>query len=391
MATSSKEKGVNVLIGTRKGAFIFSGNRERTKWDMSEILFKSWTVMDMVFDPRDGRLHASVAHDVYGPTTQYSDDLGQTWNQSARVPQFTRPSKSGRPLGTPQEVLDEETAIQKPEEVIKTWKIKPASENQPGVLYAGVEPGSLFISRDQGETWQINESLYDHPHRKDWFPGAGGQALHSILPHPTDPNRLHVAISTGGTYRTDDGGKTWTAKNKNVRADFFPEKFPEFGQCVHSLAMHPAAPERIYQQNHCGMYRSDNAGDDWIDIGEGKLPSRFGFPIAVHPYDPQTIFVVPEESDEYRLSLDGRFAVWRSRDAGQNWEMLTRGLPERSYLVVLRQAMAVDDQTDAGIYVGTSTGELFYSVDNGDSWALMAAYLPKILSVNTAVFNLLMV
>jgi photosystem II stability/assembly factor-like uncharacterized protein len=194
-----------------------------------------------------------------------------------------------------------------------------------------------------------------------------------------------VAISTGGCYRSDDGGETWQPRNQNVRADFLPEKFPEYGQCVHKITMHPNQPNVLYQQNHCGIYRSDNGGDEWIDIGEGKLPSRFGFPIAVHPHEPQTIYIALEESDDYRVSIDGRFAIWRSKDGGESWERLTKGLPEKAYLVVLREAMAVDNLEEAGIYVGTSTGHLFYSRDNGNTWGILADFLPPILSVETAV------
>ncbi len=253
------------------------------------------------------------------------------------------------------------------------------------MLYAGVEPAALFKSSDHGETWEINEALFDHPHRATWFPGAGGLCLHTILAHPTDPEKMYVAISTGGCYRTDDGGASWKPYNKNVRADFSPDKFPEYGQCVHKMTLHPRRPEVLYQQNHCGVYRSDNGGEDWIDIGEGRLPSRFGFPIAVHPHDPQTVYVVLEQSDEYRMSVDGRFAVWRSRDGGENWTRQVNGLPEKAHLVVLREAMATDTLEDAGIYAGTSTGQLFYSRDAGDTWELLADFLPPVLSVEAAV------
>jgi hypothetical protein len=196
---------------------------------------------------------------------------------------------------------------------------------------------------------------------------------------------MYVAISTGGLYFTDDGGKTWSPRNKNVRADFLPNKTPEFGQCVHKVVMHPSNPEILYQQNHCGMYRSENGGEDWIDIGEGKLPSRFGFPIGVLPHEPDTIFIVPEESDAYRVSVDGHFAVWRSRNRGDSWERLTKGLPDRAHLVVLREAMAVDDLEDAGVYVGTSTGQIFHTRNAGDTWDLLADFLPPIYSLEVAV------
>jgi photosystem II stability/assembly factor-like uncharacterized protein len=272
-----------------------------------------------------------------------------------------------------------------PEKMIKVWNIKPGRESEPNVLYAGAQPASLFTSKDRGETWELNESLYDHPQRGQWNPGAGGLTLHTILLDPTDPQRMYIAVSAAGCYRTDDGGVTWAPYNKNVRADFMPNKFPEFGQCVHKMAMHPSNPNVIYQQNHCGVYRSDNMGEDWIDIGEGRLPSRFGFPIAVHPTDPRTIYIAFEESDEFRMSVDGKFSVWRSRDAGESWERMTKGLPEKAHLVVLREAMSTDSFEDAGVYVGTNTGQLFYSRDSGDSWDLMADFLPPIQSVEAAV------
>ncbi len=381
-------KKVLVFVGTSKGGFIFNSDAKRKKWQSSEILFKSWNVMHMQLDARDQRLHAAVNHFVYGPTTHYSDDFGKTWTQAAQVPAITRASKSGRPLGTPQEAADSAEGASpesQPEKLIKIWNIRPGRENEADVLYAGGEPACLFISKDRGETWSLNDGFFDHPHRGKFYPGNGGLCLHTILLDPTNDQRMYVAVSSGGCYRTDDGGQTWKPLNKNVRADFHPEIFPEYGQCVHKMTMHPAYPNVLYQQNHCGVYRSDNAGEDWIDIGEGKLSSRFGFPISVHPTDPKTIYIVPEESDEYHMSVDGKFAVWRSRDAGESWQKLTKGLPERAHVDVLREAMATDSFEDAGIYIGTNTGQLFYSRDSGDSWELLADFLPPIHSVEAAV------
>ena len=381
---------VNILVGTSKGGFIFSSDAARKKWKASDILFKSWDVMHMQMDPRDQRLHIATSHFVYGPTTHYSDDLGKTWTQAKQVPALTRPSKSGRPASTVEEMFRSEFGEDiksKPEQMVKVWNITPGRSSEPGVLYAGAQPASLFVSTDRGETWTLNEPLFDHPHRGKFNPGAGGLCLHTILLDPTEPNRMYIAISAGGCYRTEDGGQTWSAFNKNVLADFNPDKFPEFGQCVHKMVMHPSQPDVLYQQNHCGVYRSDNRAEDWIDIGEGKLPTRFGFAIAVHPTDPRTIYIVPEESQEYHMSVGGRFAVWRSRNAGETWEMLTKGLPERAHVDVLRDAMATDTFEDAGIYAGTNTGQIFYSRDSGDSWDLLADYLPPIHSVEVAVID----
>ncbi len=376
---------VLVLVGTGKGGFTFTSDRKRKDWRIGGPHFKGWSAMHMILDPRDQRLHAAVKHMAYGPATHFSDDYGRHWAQAPTAAAFLQPSRSGRPIGTVEEFRDPEAARSKPEKIAAVWNITPGRADEPGVLYAGAQPAALFKSADRGNTWTINEGLYHHPQRAQWNPGAGGLCLHTILLDPADPRRLYIAVSAAGCYRTDDGGVTWEPRNQNVRADFMPNKFPEFGQCVHKMAMHPARPGVLYQQNHCGVYRSDSAGDDWTDIGEGRLPSRFGFPIAVHPHDLKTIYVVPEESDESRLSVGGRFAVWRSRNGGETWARLSKGLPDRAYLVVLREAMAVDTLDEAGVYVGTSTGQLFHSRNAGDSWALLADFLPPILSVEAAI------
>lgn len=383
-------KRVLILVGTTKGGFIFESDEKRKKWEMSDILFKGWNVMHMQMDPRDQRLYAATSHFVYGPTIHHSDDLGNTWTQAKESPALSRGSKSGRPASTMDEAFISEggeSIKEKPEKMIKVWNIKPGRASEPNVLYAGAQPASLFVSKDRGDTWTLNESLYDHPQRGEWGPGAGGLTLHTILLDPTNDQRMYIAVSAAGCYRTDDGGVTWKPYNKNVRADFMPDKYPEFGQCVHKMTMHPATPNVLYQQNHCGVYRSDNFGEDWVDIGEGKLPTPFGFAIGVHPTDPRTIYTVPEESQEYHISVDGQFAVWRSRDAGNSWEKLTKGLPERAHVDVLREAMGLDSFEDAGVYVGTNTGQLFYTRDSGDNWELLADFLPPIQSVEAAVIG----
>src|SRR5664279_1935907 len=378
MGTESK---VRVLVGTRKGGFIFTSDQDRKAWSVSDILFKGWNMMHLVMDPRDGRLHAAVNHFVFGATSHYSDDLGQTWKQCAEPPRFSRPSASGRPGGTPEEAFSEQGVPQTPEQVIKVWNIEPGRADEPNVLYAGVQPASLFKSTDNGDSWVLNESLYDHPQRGKWNPGAGGLCLHSIVLDPRDRDRMYVAISAAGVYRTENGGQTWQPRNKNVLADFEAKTYPEFGQCVHKLALHPSNPDILFQQNHCGVYRSDNRGDDWIDIGEDKLPSRFGFPIVIHPHDPQTIYVMLEESDQCRMSVGSQAAVWRSRNGGDSWQRITTGLPDKAHVVVLREAMVADNLEPAGLYAGTDTGQLFYSRDNGDHWEILADFLPPILSV----------
>ncbi len=376
---------VNVLIGTRKGGFIFTSDKDRKKWSVSDVMFKGWNMMHMVMDPRDGRLHSSLSHFVFGPTTHYSDDMGKTWTQSPSPAKFTRPSVSGRPGGTPEESYSGGPIPTTPEVLLKVWNIEPGRADEPGVLYAGAQPASLFKSTDRGESWEMIESLYDHPHRGKWNPGAGGLCLHSIVLDPRDKNRMYVAISAAGVYRTDDGGKTWQARNKNVLVDFEGKSYPEFGQCVHKFALHPSNPDVLFQQNHCGVFRSDNCGDDWVDIGEGKLPSRFGFPIVIHPHEPKTIYVMLEESDQFRMSVDSQAAVWRSKDGGENWQRITNGLPKNAHVVTLREAMAADNLESVGLYAGTDTGQLFYSRDNGDSWEILADFLPPIQSVEVAV------
>ena len=378
---------ISVFVGTDKGGFIFTSDRSRKEWKMSGPHFKGASVMHINLDPRDRRLHAATAHFVYGHSTHYSDDFGKTWAQAKVNAALLKPSTSGRPLGSPEDFTHAEQIAKEPEQVIKTWNIQPGRASEPNVLYAGVQPAALFKSTDRGETWELNEALYNHPHRGQFNPGAGGLCLHTIILDPNDVNRMYVAISAGGFYRSDDGGQTWQARNKNLLADFSPVKYPEFGQCVHKVDMHPARPNVLYQQNHCGVYRSDDFGDNWIDTGLDRLPSRFGFPVVVHPHDPKTVYHVLEDSQEYRLSVDGKFSVWRSKNSGDSWKRLSNGLPQNAYLTILREAMAADTLDDAGLYVGSNTGQLFYSRDEGDSWEVLADFLPPIQSVETAVIN----
>jgi photosystem II stability/assembly factor-like uncharacterized protein len=266
--------------------------------------------------------------------------------------------------------------------VKSTWSLAKAD----GCLYAGVEPAGLFRSDDEGLTWRHVSGLRDHPSRPHWQPGGGGLILHTIVPHPTDANRVWVAISTGGVFHTGDGGATWEPRNRGTRMDYAPEdqRYGEFGQCVHSLAVAPGMPERLYQQNHCGMYRSDDGGGSWESI-EAGLPSTFGFPAAAHPRDPETLFLFPLNGDSIgRYAPDGKAAVWRTRDAGETWTDLRAGLPQQNaFMSVLRQGMATDTHDPAGIYFGTTSGALFASRDEGESWTCIAEHLPVITSVET--------
>ncbi|MBM4423562.1 MAG: exo-alpha-sialidase [Chloroflexi bacterium] len=358
---------VLALVGTRKGAFIFESNRARKKWARGGPHFNGWGVHHLSFDKRSGAIFAALNHDVYGANVHRSLDLGATW-QMADGPSF--PKDSGL-------------------NVARVWRVEPGHSARPDEVWAGVDPGSLFKSSDGGHTWTPIESLNKHPTRSEWNPGAGGLILHCILPHPADPNRLHIAISAAGVFRTDDGGQTWLPKNRGTQACFMPEgkQWPDVGQCVHHLVMSPTNPDLLFQQNHCGVYRTDNGGDDWTSLAEG-LPAKFGFAMGIHPREEQTIYVAPDMSDEFRHAPDGAFAVWRSRNGGRDWERLSRGLPSQgAYLNVLREGMATDSCDPAGVYVGTSTGQLFFSRDEGDTWTLLADYLPPIYSVATAVID----
>ena len=352
---------VEILVGTRKGAFILESDATRRDWRLRGPFCQNWPTHDFV-RATDGTLFAAGGNTWYGPSVWRSADNGETWTQSS----------AGLTYG------DDE------DKVTTIWKLTPTD----GALYAGVEPAGLFRSSDGGQTWSHVAGLREHPSRPEWQPGNGGLCLHSIVTHPTDPNRLWVGISAVGTFETTDGGKTWATRNKGVRADFVPGPPPEFGQCVHKLRLHPDKPEWLYQQNHCGVYRSDDGGREWTDLSAG-LPSEFGFPLVIHPHDPKTIYVIPHSGPEAgRQMIDGKAAVWRSRDRGDTWQRLDAGLPQSgAYLTVLREAMAVDSLNQPGVYFGTSTGQVFGSADEGEHWRLLADFLPDIWSVETAVVD----
>jgi hypothetical protein len=364
---SVKDGDVLLLVGTMKGAFLFRSNATRSRWETGGPYFPGQAVYALAYDSRGGRrrLWAGNTSEHWGPTLSSSDDFGRTWH-------------------TP-----DSAAIRFPEDtgasVKRIWQIKPGRADETGTLYAGVEPAALFESRDGGTSWSLVRGLHDHPHRPRWMPGGGGLCLHTIVPDPAHRGRLFVAISSGGVYRTDDGGASWQARNVGVRAEFMPEKFPEFGQCVHKIVQHPARPERLFLQNHWGLYRSDDAGDSWQDIAH-DVPSDFGFAMVMHPHDPETVYILPIESDQFRCTPDGKLRVYRTRNAGGSWEALTKGLPQSSALeTVLRDAMTADVLNPAGIYFGTRSGQLWGSRDGGTSWALAASGLPPIVCVKAAV------
>jgi photosystem II stability/assembly factor-like uncharacterized protein len=364
---SVKDGDVLVLIGTMKGAFIARSNRARKRWEVGGPYFPGEAVYAMAYDGRAGRrrLWAGTNSMHWGAVLRTSDDFGATWTEP-QVPKVRFPEDSGVSLK-------------------QIWQIKPGRASEPNTLYCGVEPAALFESNDAGETWSLNRGLFDHPHRAQWQPGGGGLCLHTIVPDATNPDRMTIAISTGGVYRTDDGGRSWAARTKGVRADFLPDKYPEFGQCVHKIVSHPSRPERLFLQNHWGLYRSDDGGDSWHDIAKG-VPSDFGFAMVMHPHDADTVYILPLESDGFRCTPEGKLRVYRTRDAGGSWEPLTKGLPQKDALeTVLRDCMAADALNPAGVYFGTRSGQLYGSSDGGASWSVVRAGLPPIVCVKTAI------
>lgn len=357
------EKGKTVLlVGTAKGAFVCSSADGRRTWKFSGPHFKGNSIYHMAYDSRNGMVLASVNDNHWGPSVARSLDEGATWEISKTPPRF--PKASGL-------------------SVSRVWHIEPGVEDEPDVFYAGVEPACLFRSEDRGKSWSPNKALMNHKTRKKWQPGGGGLCMHTVLVDGSRPKRIHVAISAVGTLFTEDGGKTWEFQNRHVLADFNPEKYPVYGQCVHKLARNPVKPSVLYQQNHCGVYRSDDGGNDWVDI-RNNLPSRFGFPIAVDANEPDRVYVAPLEGDYARIPPEGRFAVWASDDRGREWSRLDEGFPQVSYYTVLREGMTADGGDPCGLYVGTTTGQLFASRDQGFHWQRVSDGLPPILSVTAA-------
>jgi hypothetical protein len=352
---------IAVLVGTPKGAFVLDGDAGRRDWGLRGPLCEGWPIHDISVEPGSGALLAGGGSPWYGPAVWRSDDLGASWTHSSEGLTY---GDDGPKVKT-------------------VWNVTATAS----AIYAGVEPAGLFRSGDGGDTWQHVEGLTNHPTRPEWQPGNGGLILHSIVPHPTDGDRLWVGISAVGAFETRDGGAAWDTRNRGVRADFNPEnQYPDFGQCVHKLVMAADGGEHLYQQNHCGVYRSSDGGRQWEEITAG-LPSEFGFPMAAHPRDPLTAWTIPLTAPELgRYMPDASAAVWRTHDGGGSWIRSGDGLPQRdAYVGVLREAMAVDRLDPVGVYFGTSTGQLYASADEGVSWRLIAANLPPIWSVETAV------
>ena len=362
---------VRVLVGTRKGAFLLTSDGARRRWSVDGPHFAGWDVFHVTGSPADPeRLYASAHAHWFGQVIQRSDDGGRTWNAVGN--EFRYEGEVGTHKwydGTPH-----------PWEFARVWHLEPDCAD-PDTVYAGVEDAALFRSTDGGRSWHELAGLRQHPSGPSWEPGAGGLCLHTILLDPHDSRRIYTAISAAGAFRSDDGGATWRPVNRGLRSENIPEPEAEVGHCVHRLAMHPSRPEVLFMQKHWDVMRSDDAGESWREVS-GNLPSDFGFPIAVHPAEPETIYVVPIKSDSEHYPPEGRLRVYRSRTGGDEWEALTNGLPqEHCYVNVLRDAMAVDTLDACGIYFGTTGGQVYVSADAGDTWAPAVRDLPPVVSV----------
>ena len=366
---------VRLLIGTRKGAFVLSADGTRRDWEVNGPHFGGWEIYHVNGSPADpDRLYASQSSGWFGQVVQRSNDGGNTWEPVGN--DFTYQGEVGEHLwydGTP-----------RPWEFKRIWHFEP-SRDDPDTLYAGAEDAAIYRTTDGGQKWTELTALRTHETGPKWQPGAGGMCLHTIMLHPTDPNRIFVAISAAGAFRTDDGGASWQPINRGLRSGQIPDEDAEVGHCVHRLAMHPSRPDVLFMQKHWDVMRSDDAGGSWREIS-GNLPTDFGFPIAVHAHEPETVYVVPILSDSEHYVPEGKLRVYRSRGGGDEWEPLTEGLPQANcYVNVLRDAMAVDTLDSCGIYFGTSGGQVYVSADSGDSWRAIVRDLPAVLSVEVQV------
>jgi hypothetical protein len=354
-----------LMVGTRKGLWVGRSDEAREEWSLTGPHLDMEEVYSCLVDTRcdPPRLLAGASSSWLGPSVRRSEDLGATWAEGVdggiRFPESAGAS------------------------VERVWQL--AAGHEPDTVWAGTEPGAVWRSRDGGRTFALEQALWDHPHRPLWGEGYGGQAFHTVLPHPGDPASVTVAISTGGVYQSHDDGASWAPRNTGIRAEFLPEgqQFPEFGQCVHKVTRHPSRPERLFLQNHGGVYRSDDHGATWHSIADG-LPADFGFPVVVHPHEPDTVFVFPLGGGEGRYPPGGRARVWRSRDAGATWEPSGSGLPDDFWVGVMRDAMCADTHERAGLYVGARDGSVWVSTDDATSWRPVVAHLPDVMCVRAA-------
>ena len=363
--------GVRVLVGTRKGAFVLTADGKRREWGVSGPHFGGWELYHLKASPADpNRLYASQSSSWFGQLIQRSSDGGKTWEAVGN--KFLYDGPTGTHLwydGTPH-----------PWEFARVWHLEPSIAD-PDVVYAGVEDAALFRSTDAGQTWHELPGLREHGSGHLWAPGAGGLGLHTILIDPANPKRIYIAISSAGVFRTDDAGKTWRPMNRGLKSQYIPDPNAEVGFCVHRIAMHPSRPDVLFMQLHWDVMRSDNGGELWHEVS-GNLPTDFGFPIEMHAHEPNTVYVIPIKSDSEHYVADGKLRVYRSRTGGNEWEPLTKGLPqENCYVNVMRDATAVDTLDPCGIYFGTTGGQVYASADSGDNWMPIVRDLPAVLSV----------
>ena len=386
---------VRVLVGTKKGAFILTSDGARKRWDVSGPHFGGWEIYHVkgsTVDPN--RLYASQTSSWFGQIIQRSNDGGRTWEQPGIPPGEPTTTPDGMPKGESNKFVYDTTpgsgkpltthqwydGTQHPWEFKRVWHLEP-SLSDPDTVYAGVEDAALFRTTDGGKTWQELAGLRGHGSGSKWAPGAGGMGLHTILLDPKNPKRLFIAISAAGAFRSDDAGKTWRPINRGLKSQYLPDPNVEVGFCVHRIAMHPSRPNVLFMQLHWDVMRSDDSGESWHEVS-GNLPTDFGFPIEVHAHEPDTVYVVPIKSDSEHYPPEGKLRVYRSRTGGNEWEALTKGLPQRDcYVNVLRDAMAVDLLDHCGIYFGTTGGQVYASADGGDNWTAIVSNLPAVLSV----------
>ncbi len=369
--------GVRVLVGTRKGAFILTSDGKREKWEVNGPHFAGWEIYHMKGSPADpNRLYASQTSGWFGQQIQRSNDGGETWEPVGNKFVYDGPTGTHQWYdGTPH-----------PWEFKRVWHLEP-SLTDPDTVFAGVEDAALFRTSDGGATWQELAALRNHSTGNRWQPGAGGMGLHTILIDPTNAARMYLAISAAGAFRTDDCGQSWKPINRGLHSEFIPDPDAEIGHCVHRIALHRSRPDTVYMQKHWDVMRTDNAGESWREVS-GNLPTDFGFVIDVHAHEPETIYVVPIKSDREHFPLDGKLQVWRSRAGGNEWEPLTRGLPQSNCFVdVLRDAMSVDSLDECGLYFGTTGGQVYASADAGASWSTIVHDLPAVLSVEAQTLS----
>jgi hypothetical protein len=384
-----------VLVGTRKGAFILSADGRRREWEISGPYFGGWEIYHLKGSPAEpNRIYASQNSSWFGQIIQSSDDGGKTWHQPGAPAGESDPAQEGMPeiesgkftYDTSPETGKTLTThqwydgTQHPWEFQRVWHLEPSLAD-PDIVYAGVEDAALFRSTDGGQTWKEYAGLRGHRTGSQWTPGAGGMCLHTILLDPRNPGRIFVAISAAGVFRTDDGGDSWRPVNRGLKSNYIPDPEAEIGHCVHCITMHPSRPDVLFMQKHWDVMRSEDGGESWYEIS-GNLPSDFGFPIAVHSHEPDTVYVVPIKSDSEHYPPEGKLRVYRSLTGGNEWEALTNGLPQRDcYVNVLRDAMAVDSLDPCGVYFGTEGGQVYVSADAGEHWKAIVRDLPAVLSV----------